>query len=203
MVLSDSDIRQAIESGRVKVDPAPDFGRQLNPCSLDLRLGHSFKVFKYSTQGHIDTRQAFNADELLEEVIVPPGRPFYMQPGELVLATTHETLEIPADLMVRLDGRSSLGRLGIIVHGTAGVFHPGWSGRPTLELANLGRIAVALYPMMQVCSITFHQLTSPAAVPYGKRPQSKYTDPAGPEASKLWMEGEEIARAAKEDQEAK
>ena len=106
-----------------------------------------------------------------------------------MLATTYETLEIPDTLMVRLDGRSSLGRLGIIVHGTAGVFHPGWAGRPTLELANLGRIAVALYPMMQVCSITFHQLSGPAAVPYGKRPHSKYTDPSGPEASKLWMEG--------------
>lgn len=203
MVLSDIDIKRCIELGRVKVDPLPDFDRQLNPCSLDLRLGHSFKVFKYSTRGHIDTRQAFDADELLEEVHVAPGRPFYMQPGELVLATTHETLEIPDDLMVRLDGRSSLGRLGIIVHGTAGVFHPGWAGRPTLELANLGRIAVALYPMMQVCSITFHQLSSPAAVPYGKRPHSKYTAPSGPEASKLWMEGEEIARAADADRGAK
>lgn len=192
MVLSDVHIRQYVESGRIKVDPLPDFARQLNPCSLDLRLGNSFRVFKYSTRGHIDTREHLAAEELLDEVEVPTGRPFYMQPGELVLATTYETLEIPDDLMVRLDGRSSLGRLGIIVHGTAGVFHPGWSGRPTLELANLGRIAVALYPMMQVCSITFHQLSSPAAVPYGKRPQSKYTDPAGPEASKLWMEGAEI-----------
>ncbi len=188
MVLSDIDIKQAIQSGKVVVEPEPDFSRQLNPCSLDLRLGHSFRVFKYSARGHIDTRAQFDFEELLQEVTVESNHPFHMQPGELVLATTHEFISIPSDLMVRLDGRSSLGRLGIIVHGTAGVFHPGWSGRPTLELANLGRIAVALYPMMQVCSITFHQLTSPAAVPYCDRPQSKYSSPSGPEASKLWME---------------
>lgn len=188
MVLSDAHIKKYIQEGLIKVVPPPDFDKQLNPCSLDLRLGDSFKVFRYSARGHIDIKEVFDPEEMLEDVKIDLDKPFFIQPGELVLATTYETLEIPENLMARLDGRSSLGRIGIIVHGTAGVFHPGWRGKPTLELVNLGRIAVALYPMWPICSLTFHQLSCPAEVPYAKRTRSKYVDEMGPSGSKLWMD---------------
>jgi dCTP deaminase len=187
MILSDVDLREYLKSGRIRVDPFPDLDAQLGPCSLDLRLGYEFRVFDYGRRGYIDTRQPM-PDDLFRSVVVEADQPFVIQPGELVLASTYETLEIPDDLMARLDGRSSLGRVGIIVHGTAGLFHPGWRGKPTLELGNLGRMAVALYPLMKVCSFTFHTLTSPSSRPYGTGSSTKYMNQTGPDASKLWTE---------------
>jgi dCTP deaminase len=124
----------------------------------------------------------------MREITVESDEPFIMQPGELVLAKTYESLEVADDLLARLEGRSSLARLGIIVHGTAGVFEPGWKGTPTLELGNLGPMPVALHSMMRVCSFTFEELSSAAEVPYWKRASSKYLGQDGADASRFHSE---------------
>ena len=127
----------------------------------------------------------------MRAVKVPEGEPFILQPREFVLAITEETLELDAEVLGRLEGRSSLGRIGIIVHGTAGLFDPGWSGKATLELSNLSRMPVALYPGMRICSFTFEQLSSPSSVPYRHKPHNKYAHQTRPLASKL---SEELGR---------
>ncbi|MBI2857016.1 MAG: dCTP deaminase [Chloroflexi bacterium] len=187
MVLSDRDIRKCLESGRIRITPAPDLARQLGPCSIDLRLANVFRVFERSRAPYIDALHTV-CDDLMREVVVGPEESFIMQPGELVLACTYESLELADDLLARLEGRSSLARLGIIVHGTAGVFEPGWRGKPTLELGNLGPMPVALHPLMRVCSFTFEELSSPAQVPYWKRASSKYLDQAGADASRFRLD---------------
>jgi dCTP deaminase len=185
MVLSDADIKQCLSSGRLRVDPMPDLDAYIGPCSLDLTLGPEFRVFEHSRMGYIDIRSKVSAEEMTRLITISGEDPFIIQPGELVLAATVETLTLPADLLGRLEGRSSLGRIGIIVHGTAPRFDPGFHGRAVMELGNIGPMAVALYPGMPICSMTFEQLSSPAERPYGQRPQSKYYGQSGPVASRL------------------
>ncbi|MFN8557144.1 MAG: dCTP deaminase [Dehalococcoidia bacterium] len=189
MVLSDRDIRAALAAGRIRIMPAIDEAVQLGPCSVDLRLGPIFKVFDYSRVPYVDTRTPM-PDEMMREVVVEGEGPFVLHPGEMVLASTLESLELPDDMLARLEGRSSLARLGIIVHGTAGVFEPGWRGKAVLELSNLSRVPVALYPTMRICSFTFEPLSSPSENPYWKRAASKYVGQAGAEASRLWADSE-------------
>lgn len=193
MLLSDRDIRKALDEGRIRVEPAPDLAAQLGACSLDLRLGSTFRVFEHSRHPYIDPRAGVESASFMREVAVADGEPFIMQPGEFVLAVTMEWLEIADDLAARMEGRSSLGRLGIIVHGTASLFDPGWRGVPTMELGNLGRMPVALHPGMRICSFTFEPLSSPAEVPYHKKPGSKYAGQRSPEASRLAREFERPA----------
>jgi dCTP deaminase len=144
MVLSDVDIKRYIAMGKIKVTPElpPE---QFGSCSVDFRLGSEFGVFEYSRHPYIDLKEKVNVQEVMRTVRVPAGEPFVLQPRDFVLAITEETLELSDDVLGRLEGRSSLGRIGIIVHGTAGLFDPGWTGKATLELSNLGRMAVALY----------------------------------------------------------
>ena len=189
MVLSDRDIRRYLAAGRIRVDPPIDETVQLGACSVDLRLGPLFKVFDYSRLPYIDTRAPM-PDEMMREVVVAGEGPFVLHPGEMVLASTFESLELDDDILARLEGRSSLARLGIIVHGTAGVFEPGWRGKAVLELSNLSRVPVALYPMMRICSFTFEPLSSPSENPYWRRAASKYVGQAGAEASRLWADSE-------------
>lgn len=113
------------------------------------------------------------------------NEPFIMQPGEFVLASTLENIELPDDLLARLEGRSSLGRLGIAIHSTAAIFDPGWRGKVVMELGNFGKMPVALYPGMRICSLTFEKLTSPAEVPYYKKKGAKYIDQKEPTPSKI------------------
>jgi len=188
MVLSDRDIVRYMELGKIKISPPPDLSVQLGSCSLDLRLGNVFRVFEHSRHPYIDLKERIDLNDMMRKVVVPEGEPFIMQPGEFVLATTLETIELADDILGRLEGRSSLGRLGIIVHSTSGVFDPGWVGKATMELGNLGRMPVALYPGMRICAFTFELLTSPAKVPYNKRPTSKYIGQMEPEASKITVE---------------
>ncbi len=184
MVLSDVDIKKYIEAGKIRISPAlpPE---QFGSCSVDFRLGAEFNVFEHSRNAYIDLRDKRSIEDLMRPVIVAPGQPFILQPREFVLAITEETLELDDDVLGRLEGRSSLGRIGIIVHGTAGLFDPGWSGKATLELSNLGRMPVALYPGMRVCSFTFEQLSGPSSVPYRKKAGSKYAGQTRPLASRL------------------
>lgn len=184
MVLSDVDIRRYLAQGKIKITPTlpPE---QFGSCSVDFRLGNEFNVFEHSRHAFIDLREKRGIEDLMRPVIVEHGDPFILQPREFVLAITEECLELDDDVLGRLEGRSSLGRIGIIVHGTAGLFDPGWSGKATLELSNLGRMPVALYPGMRICSFTFEQLSSPSSVPYGKKLGNKYAGQSRPLASRL------------------
>ena len=184
MVLSDIDIRRYMEAGKITVSPElpPE---QFGSCSVDFRLGREFNVFEHSRFPYIDLSSPTALEGIMRRVIVEPGEAFILQPREFVLAITEEKLELADDVLGRLEGRSSLGRIGIIVHGTAGLFDPGWSGKATLELSNLGRMPVALYPGMRICSFTFEQVSTPVSVPYRKKPGNKYAGQEGPLASRL------------------
>lgn len=188
MILSDQDIMAELNAGRIKITPKPDLQIQLGSCSIDLRLGNVFRVFNHSKYPYIDLRSKVGIDSVMKEIRIPSDEPFIIQPGDFVLATTIETLEIANDLLGRIEGRSSLGRLGIIVHGTASIFDPGWVGKVTMELGNLGNMPVALYPGMRVCAFTFEELKSPTSKPYSQKKGAKYAGQKGPEASRLDQE---------------
>lgn len=184
MVLSDIDIKRYLEQGKIRISPdlPPE---QFGSCSVDFRLGAEFSIFEHSRHAYIDLREKVAIQEIMRSVTVPHGEPFVLQPHEFVLAITEETLELDDDVLGRLEGRSSLGRIGIIVHGTAGLFDPGWRGKATLELSNLGRMPVALYPGMRICSFTFEQVSTPVSMPYYKKPGNKYAGQTKPLASRL------------------
>ena len=188
MVLSDGDIKKALKAKKIVIIPAPDLKKQLGSCSIDLRLGNVFRVFDHSRNAYIDPSKKDYSNEITKEVKVKKGESFMMQPGDFVLAVTLENVKIANDLMGRLEGRSSLGRLGIVVHSTASVFDPGWNGKCVLELGNLGRMAVKLTPGMRICAMTFEQLTSPSEVPYTKKKLAKYKIQDGPNESRIHEE---------------
>lgn len=185
MVLSDRDIKKALESGRIKIDPALDIQTQVGSCSIDLRLGSVFRVFDHSKNPYIDPTKKDYSNEITKEVKVSEREYFIMHPGDFVLAVTLEKITISNDLLGRLEGRSSLGRLGIVVHSTASVFDPGWDGNAVLELGNLGRIAIALYPGMRICAMTFEELSSPSEIPYSLKKDAKYKFQNGVVESKI------------------
>src|SRR5690349_635287 len=187
MVLSDIDIRRYLEQGKIRVSP-PLPPEQFGSCSVDFRLGAEFSVFEHSRHPYIDVREKGAIQDIMRTVHVKDGEPFVLQPREFALAITEETLELDDDVLGRLEGRSSLGRIGIIVHGTAGLFDPGWRGRATLELSNLGVMPVALYPGMRICSFTFEQLSSRVEIPYHKKSGNKYAGQDRPVASRLASE---------------
>lgn len=188
MVLSDRDIKKALKDKRIVIKPIPDFATQLGSCSVDLRLGNVFRVFEHSKKPYIDPAKKDYSNSITTEIILKNGEQFIMQPGDFVLAVTLEHVKIPSDLMGRLEGRSSLGRLGIVVHSTASTFDPGWDGKPVLELGNLGRMAVALTVGMRVCAMGFEELTSPADTPYSKKKHAKYKIQEGPSESRIHKE---------------
>ena len=190
MTLSDRDIRAALAKGDIKIEPADGIEKRIGPDGIDFRLGFTFLVFERNKQAYIDPRRADTIKGTTRQILVKVGEPFIIHPHELVLATTLERLTLADDLLGRLEGRSSLGRLGIIVHSTASIFHPGWDGTATMELGNLGVMPVALYPRMRVCMFTFERLSSPAERPYGTG-KSKYQGQTGPLASGVWEELEE------------
>ncbi len=188
VVLSDRDIKKYIADKRIVIDPEPDFNMQLGSNSLDLRLGNSFRIFDHSKYAFIDPFKKNIGEEITREITKENGEHFIIQPGEFVLGTTVEYVEIPDDLVGTLEGRSSIGRLGVIVHSTAGSIECGFKGNITLELANLGKMPVALYPDMRICSLAFMKLSSPAEVPYYKKKGAKYVGQKGPDESKIDQE---------------
>jgi dCTP deaminase len=188
MVLSDRDIKKALQTGDIKIAPTLDTSVQLGPCSIDLRLGDTFRVFEYSKKAYIDPSRKDYSNEITREVVVKKGEQFIMQPGDFVLAVTLEKITIAPTLFGRLEGRSSLGRLGIVVHSTASIFEPGWNGNAVLELGNLGRMAVALTVGMRICAMTFEQLSTEAQMPYNKKKGAKYVIQTGPQESKIHEE---------------
>jgi dCTP deaminase len=199
MILSDRDIVDALNAGRIKIDPAPDLAVQLGSVSVDFRLGRTFMVFEHSRHSYIDPRQPQSIGEAMRTILVEDDEPFIMQPGDFALASTMESLELPDDLLGRLEGRSSIARLGITVHSTAAVFEPGWIGTATMELSNLGRMAVALYPGMRICAFSFETVSSPVMTPYRSKKNNKYAGQITPRASQLSEENRNAeAKAALE-----
>lgn len=188
MVLSDKDIKKALKEKRIVITPAIDVKTQLGSCSIDLRLGNLFRIFDHSKYPFIDPYTKDYSADITREVKLKNTDQFIMQPGDFVLAVTLERVSIPDNLMGRLEGRSSLGRMGIVVHSTASIFDPGWNGKCVLELGNLGRMAVALTPGMRICAMTFEELSSPAEKPYNKRTDAKYVMQEGPLESKIHEE---------------
>ncbi len=162
-VLSDATIMALVQAGRITIDPW-DPGL-VQPASVDLRLGDSFRVFHNHRTAAIDLREL--PANLTEEVVVPEGESFVIHPGEFCLGRTLEWVELPDDIVARIEGKSSLGRLGLIVHATAGFCDPGWRGTLTLELNNLTRVPIILHPGLQIAQLSFMSLDRPAQRPYG------------------------------------
>lgn len=185
MILSDRDIKKYLKSGKITINPAPDLATQLGSCLLDLRLGNKYRVFNHSQTPYLDPMDPKTLENVTTEIVIPDGEAFTVHPGEFILAMTKEYISMPDDLTGRLEGRSSIGRLGIVVHSTAANIECGFRGHITLELANMGTIAVMLYPGMRICSLSFEQLTSPAEVPYYKKKSAKYVNQMEPLPSKI------------------
>lgn len=184
-MLSDKDIKAALAARTIIVEPIEDPDVQIQPASIDLRLGNDFRVFKHTQRAYIDP-QRDDMDEYTEVFHVADDETFILHPGEFVLGTIKEYVKIPDDIVAQVDGRSSLGRLAILVHATAGFIDPGFEGNITLELSNVGKMPVAFYPNMRVCQISFSRLSSPSELPYGHPTRrSKYQGQRGPTASRI------------------
>jgi len=180
VILSDRDIRSALEAGRIVIEPfSPD---AVQPSSVDLHLDRRFRVFRNSRYPFIDVRQ--DQPDLTELVEIEEEQPFILHPGEFVLGSTLERVSLPNVLVARLEGKSSLGRLGLLIHSTAGYVDPGWDGNLTLELSNVANLPITLYYGMKIGQISFQQMSSPVDVAYGdERIGSKYRGQRDPTAS--------------------
>ena len=179
-VLSDRDIRAALEAGTIKIDPYDP--EDLQPSSVDLHLDRSFRVFRNNRYPYIDVRAP--QPDLTEMLTIEDDEPFILHPGEFVLGQTHEFVELPNDIVSRLEGKSSLGRLGLLIHSTAGYVDPGWDGNLTLELSNVANLPITLYHGMKIGQISFQRLSSPVEIGYGdERLGSKYRGQRDPTAS--------------------
>lgn len=189
MILSDQAIEHALASGRIVIKPLGE--NAIQPSSVDIRLGGSLLVFRNASHPYVDTRKPVRG--LTTEVAFKTADdPFIMHPGEFVLGATFEHIEVPDDLVCRIEGRSSLGRLGIVIHSTAGYVDPGWRGPLTLELSNVSNLPVTLYAAMGIGQLSFHEMTGPALRPYGSKGLgSKYQDSKGPVDSRIHQEEED------------
>jgi dCTP deaminase len=185
MILSDTDIRRRLDVGDLVVEPLDDPELQIQPASVDLRLGREFLEFERTNIPCIHPDSDQEVDEYVAETVIDANAEFILHPGDFVLGTTKERVEIPPDLLAHVEGRSSLGRLAVVIHATAGVVDPGYRGQITLELSNLGTAPVALRPGMRVSQLIFTELKSPAERPYGSERGSKYQDQRGPQASRI------------------
>ncbi len=185
MILSDGDIAARLDEGDLVIEPLNDPELQIQPASVDLRLGREFLEFRRTNIPCIHPDRETEVEEYVEESRVAEGEEFILHPGDFVLGTTVERVEIPPDLIAHVEGRSSLGRLAVVVHATAGLCDPGYRGQITLELSNLGAAPVALTPGMRISQLTFTELSTPAERPYGAERGSKYQNQSGPQASRI------------------
>ncbi|MCP2250735.1 dCTP deaminase [Lentzea aerocolonigenes] len=184
MLLSDQDLRKEVESGRLVLDPFDV--EMLQPSSIDVRLDRFFRVFNNTRYTHIDPAQ--QQDDLTSLVETPDGEPFVLHPGEFVLGSTYEMVTLPDDLAGRLEGKSSLGRLGLLTHSTAGFIDPGFSGHITLELSNVANLPITLHPGMKIGQLCLFKLSSPAEHPYGSQQAgSRYQGQRGPTPSRAYL----------------
>jgi dCTP deaminase len=183
MILSDRSIREEIEAGRITIDPFDP--SCLQPSSVDLHVDRTFRTFHNARYPYIDVKAPMPG--LTELVEVPGDTPFILHPGEFVLGSTLERVRLPDDLVARLEGKSSLGRLGLLIHSTAGYVDPGWDGYLTLELSNVANLPITIYPGMKIGQISFLRMTTPADHPYGSASTgSKYQGQRGPTPSRYF-----------------
>ena len=190
MRLSDRDIYDHLQSGKIRIDPQPGYEHS-SGVTVDLRLGNKFRVFEDHAAPFIDLSgpkaevQAALESVMSDEIVLPEGKAFFLHPGELALAITHESVTLPDNIVGWLDGRSSLARLGLMVHVTAHRIDPGWSGNIVLEFYNSGKLPLALRPMMKIGALSFEVLSRPAEKPYNARLDAKYKGQAGAVASRI------------------
>ncbi len=183
VILSDRSLREALAAGRILIDPLDD--TLIQPSSIDVRLSNLFRVFRNHTAGIIDVK--VDQTDLTELVEVPEDGVFMLHPGEFVLGSTLERIGVPTDLVARIEGKSSLGRLGLLIHSTAGFIDAGFDGHVTLELANVASLPITLYPGMKIGQVSFMQMTTPADQPYGQGARgSKYHGQRGPTPSRYF-----------------
>ncbi len=190
MRLSDTDILRYLKAGKIQVDPLP-LREKVKGVTVDLRLDNRFRVFNDHKAPYLDLggprdqlQQQLDAI-MSQEIVIEEGDSFFLHPGELALASTLETITLPDDLVGWLDGRSSLARLGLMVHVTAHRIDPGWHGQIVLEIFNSGKLPLALRPGMDICAINFETLSSPVQKPYNKRKDAKYRNQRGPVSSRI------------------
>jgi dCTP deaminase len=188
MILSDRDIRARLTIGDLKIAGLADERLQIQPASVDLRLSADFLIYKPGQVTCLDPREPESLTAATEQVTVLEGAAFILHPGEFVLGSTTEAVTLPNDLVGRVDGRSSVGRLAVVVHATAGFIDPGFEGQITLEMSNIGRIPVRLYPGMRIAQIVFQSMTSPAERPYGEARGSHYLGQRGPQVSRIALD---------------
>ena len=184
MILSDRSIREAIEAGHIGIDPFDP--RLIQPASIDVRLDNKFLVFRNTKRAYIDVKEP--ADDLMELIEVGPDEPMFLHPREFVLGSTVESIRMSDNIVARLEGRSSLGRLGIVIHSTAGFIDPSFEGHVTLEISNLSNLPIALYPGMRIGQLSFMAMSTPAERPYGPARGSKYSGQQLPTASRLYLD---------------
>lgn len=184
MVLSDRDIRAYIKSGKIKIDPLKE--EHIRPAAIDLTLHENFRVFRNNSHTHIDVKKEFDVTELVK---AQEDGGIIIHPREFVLGSTCEVITLPSDLIGLLEGRSSLGRIGIIVHATASFVQPGFSGYLTFEMSNISNMPIKLYAGMRVAQLAFLQMSTPVDLNYGKN-KNKYQDQEPPTASKIWKDFE-------------
>jgi dCTP deaminase len=183
VVLSDRTIRRLLAEGRIQIDPFDP--ALVQPSSVDVRVDRYFRVFRNSRYPFIDVKEA--QEDLTELVQVEGDHPFILHPGEFVLGSTLERIRLPDDLVGRLEGKSSLGRLGLLIHSTAGYIDPGWDGHVTLELSNVANLPITIYTGMKIGQLSFVQLSEPAETPYGADELgSKYQGQQGPTPSRYY-----------------
>jgi dCTP deaminase len=183
VVLSDRTIARLLDEGRIEIDPYD--AALLQPSSVDVRVDRYFRVFRNNLYPYIDVK---TAQEDLTELVEIDDEPFILHPGEFVLGSTLERVRLPDDIVGRLDGKSSLGRLGLLIHSTAGFIDPGWDGHVTLELSNVANLPITIYREMKIGQLSFVQMTEPADAPYGSGAiGSKYQGQKGPTPSRYWQ----------------
>jgi dCTP deaminase len=184
MVLSDRTIARLLAEGNIEIDPYDD--SLLQPSSVDVRVDRYFRVFRNNLYPYIDVKE--EQEGLTELLEIDDDTPFVLHPGEFVLGSTLERIRLPNDLVARLEGKSSLGRLGLLIHSTAGFIDPGWDGHVTLELSNVANLPITIYHGMKIGQISFMQMTEAAETPYGASSiGSKYKGQQGPTASRYWQ----------------
>jgi dCTP deaminase len=189
MVLADRTIRRLLDEGRIGIDPLDD--DLIQPSSVDVRVDKFFRVFRNSRYPFIDVKEEM--EDLTELVEMGGEEPFILHPGEFVLGSTLERITLPDDLVARLEGKSSLGRLGLLIHSTAGFIDPGWDGHVTLELSNVANLPITIYYGMKIGQLSFVQMAEAAENPYGTALiGSKYQGQAGPTPSRYWRNFEQV-----------
>ena len=197
-VLSDHTIKEELAAGRLVIEPLEE--ANIQPASIDLQLDRVFRIFRVTRRPFVDVRQPM--DDLTELVTIEDEEPFIIQPGTFVLGSTLEYVTLPDDIVARVDGRSSLGRLGLLVHATAGYVDPGWTGKLTLELSNQSQMPIALYYGMKISQISFLRMSTPVDRPYGSESlASKYQGQTGPTPSRIFQDFRPDGRASAREEE--